>query len=274
MVPVAAIIMAGASIAGGIMGQQAAMANKKAVRKAAVKNYNTMMGNAKQMEKSVYENMASYQRDAAEYRANMVAARSAMGGVRTTNEDPTQKEVFDYKFDIDKVDTESQKYGEIEKYNGAQDGQWYNKSYQNYYETKRKAKIDDKNNDTLYNALMNYEGKQAEFSKARTTANAIEQESVKELQTDLNKTYVQGMTEVLHQRQAAQNAWQSMETQAQMYQIQGMQSLWNGLLGGASNIASGIQQQNAARAEGQWRSQQLAAWNRIGAGLEGLKGRY
>lgn len=241
-VPIAALIMAGASIAGGVMGQQAGMANKKAVRKAARKNYNTMMNNARMMEKSVYENMATYQRDAAEYKSSMVAARSAMGGVRTVNDNEVQKEVLDYEFGIDKVDANAQEYGEIKKYNNAQEGQWYNKSYQQYYETKHKAKIDDKNNEALYNSLMNYEGRQATFTTPSTSALAVEQESIKELQTDLNRTYVQGMTEVLQQRQQAQNAWQSMETQAQMYQIQGMQSLWNGLLGAGTTMASAFGQ--------------------------------
>ena len=267
-----ALIAAGASIAGGIIGQQAALANKKAVRKAAIKNYNTMMQNSREMEAKVYKNMTSYQRDAAEYKSNMIAARSAMGGVRTVNDNQVHKEVLDYEFDIDRVKTDEKEYGEIEKYNGAGEGGWYNKSYQKYYETKKKAGIDEQNNEALYNALMNYQGRQATFSTPSTSALAVEQQSVSELQKDLNETYVQGMQEVLHQRQAAQNAWQSMETQGTMYEIQGMQSLWNGLLGAGTSLVQSYGQYKSSLAEAQWRNQQLASWNRIAAGLEGLQG--
>lgn len=230
-----AIIAAGASIASGIIGQEAALQNKKAVRKAARKNYNTMMANSRAMEKSVYENMTSYERDAAEYRSTMFQRTMANGGIRA---DESTKdalaEIKGYEFGVDKINTDEEAYGEIEKYNGATGKQWYNKSYQAYYETKRKASADEKNNEALYNALMNYQGRTAEFTAGGdNTALLINRQSVKDLQEDLNKTYVQGMTEVLQQRQAAQNAWQSMETQATMYQIQGMQSLWNGLLGAA-----------------------------------------
>ena len=272
-VPIAALIMAGASIAGGVMGQQAGMANKKAVRKAARKNYNTMMNNARMMEKSVYENMATYQRDAAAYRDTMYQRTMANGGIRADETNRAAlEEVDSFKFDVDKVDANAQEYGEIKKYNDAQEGQWYNKSYQQYYETKHKAKIDDKNNEALYNSLMNYEGRQAEFGEQNVnSALGVMRESTRELQSDLNRTYVQGMTEVLQQRQAAQNAWQSMETQAQMYQIQGMQSLWNGLLGAGTTMASAFGQMKSAQAETQWRNQQLNAWNRIAAGLEGLQ---
>ena len=261
-----ALIMAGASIAGGIIGQQAALANKKAVRKAAIKNYNTMMGNSREMESKVYENMTSYQRDAAEYKSNMIAARSAMGGVRTVNDNQVQKEVLDYEFDIDKIDYEKEGYKKIDGYEMA------GKSYRKYQQKNADAAVDERNNEVLYNALMNYQGKQATFSTPSTSALAVEQQSVKELQKDLNETYKQGMQEVLHQRQAAQNSWQQMAAQGEMYEIQGMQSLWNGLLGAGTSLVQSYGQYKSSLAESQWRSQQLAAYNRIAAGLEGLQG--
>lgn len=244
---IAAAIMAGASIAGGVMGQQAAQKNKWAVRKAARKNYNTMMNNARMMEKSVYENMATYQRDAAAYRDTMYQRTMANGGIRADETNRAAlEEVDSYKFDIDKVDAET--YGHEKQAVAYSNtfGHTSNRVNQNrtdYNQTKSDAKIDDKNNEALYNSLMNYEGRQATFNEQNVnTALGVMRESTSELQTDLNRTYVQGMTEVLQQRQQAQNAWQSMETQAQMYQIQGMQSLWNGLLGAGTTMASAFGQ--------------------------------
>jgi len=244
-----ALIAAGASIVGGILGQEAALQNKKAVRKAARKNYNTMMANSRAMEKSVYENMTSYQRDALEYRDTMYQRTMANGGIRADESSKAAlAEIRGYQFGIDKVNPDQEEYGDIEKYNGATGGQWYNKSYQSYYETKKKAAVDERNNDALYNALMNYQGRTAEFTAGGdNTALQIMRQSTGDLQQDLNKTYVQGMTEVLQQRQAAQNSWQQMGTQAEMYKIEGMQSLWNGLLGGASYGAQAYEQWNAGR---------------------------
>ena len=244
-----AIIAAGASIAGGIMGQMSAQKQKWAIRKAATKNYNTMMNNSRMMEKSVYDNMTSYERDAAEYRSTMFQRTMANGGIRA--DESTKEalaEIKGYEFGIDAVDTEkySDQKQEVHRVNPWTGGEGSEKQRQ-YWQTKSDAKIDDKNNEALYNALMNYQGKTAEFSAGGdNTALLMNRQSIKELQEDLNKTYVQGMTEVLQQRQQAQNAWQSQETQAQMYQIQGMQSLWNGLLGAGSTMVNAWEQQSAA----------------------------
>jgi hypothetical protein len=235
-------IQAGSSIAGGILGSIGASAQKKAIRKAAARNYNATMSYSKDMEKTLMENMTEYERDAADYRSSMVAARSAMGGVRTVNEDPTQKEVLDYDFDVDTIDYEKNAYKEIEKYNGAQEGQWYNKSFQEYQQKKADVKTDKQNTDLLKQALDNYTGRTPELSAARTSANAVEQYSINELQKDLNRTYKQGMQQVYLQRQQAYLDYQDMKTQANLYGLQGTLSLWSGLLGAGGAVAGGLAQ--------------------------------
>ena len=153
-----ALIAAGASIAGGIMGQMSAQSNKWAVRKAARKNYNTMMSNARMMEKSVLDNMTSYERDALEYRNTMLQRTMANGGIRADESNKAAlAEIKGYEFGIDAVDTEKYSKTEVEKrYNPF--GNELTKQNQ-YYQTKSDAKIDEKNNEALYNALMNYQGR-------------------------------------------------------------------------------------------------------------------
>ena len=241
MVPliIGAAIAAGTSIAGGIMSYHGAMASRSAIRRAARKNYNTQMKNARMMERSVYENMTSYQRDAAEYRDTMFQRTMANGGIRADAANMSGlDEVKDYNFDIEKIDTNRYTDDGTKKYyrtvaDRDSGGVKLEQRNPNEHEIATQgAKIDDKNNDYLYNALVNYEGKKAKFADPnQNSALGVMRESVSELQTDLNRTYVQGMTEVLQQRQSAQNAWQSQQTQSELYKIQGMQSLWSGLLG-------------------------------------------
>ena len=230
-------IQAGSSIVGGILGSASANAQKKALRKAAARNYNATMSYSKDMEKTLMENMTEYERDAADYRSSMVAARSAMGGVRTVNEDPTQKEVLDYDFDVDTIDYEKNTYTDVT-------GQYQQagSSYRNYQQKKADVKVDKKNTDLLKQALDNYTGRTPEFSAARTSANAVEQYSINELQKDLNRTYKQGMQQVYLQRQQAYLDYQDMKTQSDLYGLQGTLSLWSGLLGAGGAVAGGMAQ--------------------------------
>lgn len=233
-------IQAGSSIVGGLLGSASASAQRRALRKAAARNYNATMSYSKDMEKTLMENMTEYERDAADYRSSMVAARSAMGGVRTVNEDPTQKEVLDYDFDVDTIDYEKNGYT---KQNDiyAPFGH-VNKDKTEYKQKKADVKVDKKNTDLLKKALDNYTGRTPEFSAARTSANAVEQYSINELQKDLNRTYKQGMQQVYLQRQQAYLDYQDMKTQSDLYGLQGTLSLWSGLLGAVGAVAGGMAQ--------------------------------
>lgn len=235
-------IAAGSSIAGGIFGSMSASAQRKAIRKAAKRSYNDTMDYARDYEKALMDNMTDYERDAAEYRDTQFQRTMANGGIRSDQWNRgALDEIKDYEFGIDKIDYEKEGYKELEKYNGAQDGQWYNKSYQDYLQTKADVKTDKKNTDTLKAAIDDYTGRQAQFSDPnQNTAAVLMRQSASELQKDLNKTYVQGMQQVYYQRKQAYNNYQDMKTQADLYGLQSTLSLWSGLLGAGAAVGQGM----------------------------------
>jgi len=231
-------IAAGSSITSGILGSMSASAQKRAIRKAAGRSYDTMMKNAYNMEKELNVNMTDYERDAAEYRNTMYQRTMANGGIRNdTYNRNALREIDDYKFETQKIDYE--KYGkeEIEKY---KDG-WYNKDLQGYYQKKSDVKTDKKNTDILEAAVDNYTGKQATFTAGgNNTALDVMRKSEQDLQTDINRTYRQGMQQVYMQRAQAYNNYQDMKAQADLYGLQSTLSLFGGLLGAGNAVGQGM----------------------------------
>ena len=247
-------IQAGSSIASGLLGSMSASAQRKAIRKAAARSYNSMMNNSREMERTLMENMTDYEKDAADYKSSMIAARSAMGGVRTVNEHPEQSDVLDYEFDIDKIDYEKEGYEEVKNEGGNyfqeklkdndnyQGGgkTGYSKSTMEYLQNKADVEVDKRNTDALKSALDNYTGRTPEFNHPSTSAIAVEQESIRNLQTDLNRTYRQGMQQVYLQREQAYNNYQDMKAQADLYGLQSTLSMFSGLIGAGSAVGQGM----------------------------------
>ena len=237
-------IAAGSSITSGILGSMSATAQKKAIKKAAARSYNTMIDNSKEMERTLSDNMTDYERDAAEYRNTMYQRTAANGGIRgDTINRSALKEIAGYEFGIDEIDYE--KYGykkqdDVYTMRGAL-GAKYDEDATSYKQTKSNVKVDKKNTDVLKSALDDYTGRQATFNEGGdNTALDILRKSEQDLQTDLNRTYRQGMQQVYMQRAQAYNNYQDMKTQADLYGLQSTLSLFGGLLGAGNAVGQGM----------------------------------
>lgn len=238
-------IQAGSSIAGGIMGSMSASAQKRAIRKAAARNYRSTMEYSRDMEKTLMTNMTDYERDATEYRNTMYQRTAANGGIRgdATNMSALN-EISDYKFDIDEIDYDKQ-YKNTNKYYkvGWENGQptFREREATEYDNEKFNASMDNKNSDALKAAIDNYTGRQPEWKTGgENTALGIMRESAQDLQKDLNRTYVQGMQQVYYQRKQAYNNFQDLKAEADLYGLQSTMSLWSGLLGAGSAVGQGM----------------------------------
>lgn len=237
----AGLLIAGAiggalSLAGGLLGSRSAKKKARQLEKAAYSNYQTAMGNIGQNQKKLSEDMTSFEKDAADYRATMLNQMIAGGGFRVDSDNRQQiKELTDYTFDTEEIDYQS----EYEKLDPYQEG-WYNKDHQARLQRKSDIKTDEADTKALGNALLSYEGKQAEFAdRSQTAASLVAKESISELQKDINRTYQLGMTEIYNQRQQAMNDYHSRILTARSYEAEGVVSLWNALLKGTGQVADG-----------------------------------
>ena len=235
-------IAAGSSITSGILGSMSASAQKRAIKKAAGRSYDTMMKNAYNMEKELNVNMTDYERDAAEYRNTMYQRTMANGGIRNdTYNRNALREIDDYEFETQKIDYE--KYGYKKQDDVLTPFGTVHKDKTDINQKKSDVKVDKKNTDILEAAVDNYTGKQATFTAGgNNTALDVMRKSEQDLQTDINRTYRQGMQQVYMQRAQAYNNYQDMKAQADLYGLQSTLSLFGGLLGAGQAVGQGMVQ--------------------------------
>jgi len=186
------------------------------------------MENSETYEDSVMDEADKFQNEGEKFRSSQLQ-KYGMSGVRI--EQAGLRELGDYNLDVDEI--------EYDNYQAPTTiGEALAAGNSMVPSIKDIDKSEKKDTNRLKSELDDYEGQQTNFQETGGSALRNMQATTTNLQSDLNKVYQQGMTEVYQQRRNAELALDQGNAQAMATRYEANAALWSGLFSAAKTALS------------------------------------